>query len=72
MKMLSVIAVWLIVAGVLLGCVVNNYAERCGEPATVSTDDLVWALSWPVILAAAFVIERENLGPLRCEAGDSQ
>lgn len=71
-RMLVVIGLWLFFSGVLLGSVVNDYAERCGEPATVSTDDLVWSLSWPVLLAAALVIERENMGPLSCEAGDNK
>lgn len=68
-RALTVIGIWLFVAGIVLGSITNYRAEECGKPVRVSTDALIASLAWPALLAAAIVVDRDNLASQPCEPG---
>lgn len=46
-RTLTIIGIWIVGSGVVLGHVTNDRAEECGWPVRVSNDALIASLAWP-------------------------
>lgn len=71
-RTLTIIGIWIVGSGVVLGHVTNDRAEECGWPVRVSNDALIASLAWPVLAVAATIVDRESLAQQSCSEGGAQ
>ena len=70
-KLAFAATIWLAVAGLLGGTVINARAERCGHPQQLTQDDVQSWLWWPVLVVAAITVESNSLAYEACDAPEN-
>lgn len=66
MKPITMFLIWIAVSGLTLGTGVNKKAERCAAPVEITVSDVFASMTWPVVLVASFVLDRDNVALSAC------
>lgn len=66
-RLLVIVAVWIVVAGLIGGESIDGKAKRCDAPQRVTNADLAAWLVWPVLIVAAVTVDRDSVAYSPCE-----